>query len=171
MFNESFANFAGSRGAEQFFRSRGGSAAADEVVARWKDEKLLGRFWGALYDRVDSAFKARPGDEPEASAARVAARDAIFAEARQQLIHEVGPQLHTIGPQALERTRFDNAVLMSRRVYLTDLDAFDRVLARNGGDLRRAIAAIIAAAKSDREHPFDAVKRLAQVSDTARRSP
>ncbi len=161
VFNESFANFVGSRGAERFFRSRGDSAAATEVVARWNDEKLLGLFWASLYARVDSAFKARPGDEPAASAARVAARDSLFAEARQQIIHEVGPQLRTIGPRALERTRFDNAVLMSRRVYLTDLDAFDAVLASNGQDLKRAIAAIIAAAKSDKDHPFDAVKRLA----------
>jgi DNA polymerase III delta prime subunit len=51
---------------------------------------------------------------------------------------------------------------MSRRVYLTDLDAFDAVLAKDGGDLRRAVKDIIAAAKADTaKKPFDAVKRLA----------
>jgi predicted aminopeptidase len=161
VFNESFANFVGSRGAERFFRSRGQAAAADEVAARWGDERILGRFWASLYAKVDSTFKAHPGDEPARVAERIAVRDSIYAEARQQLIHEIGPQLRTISLRALERTRFDNAVLMSRRVYLTELDAFDAVLAKNGGDLRRTIQAIIAAAKSDRDKPFDAVKRLA----------
>ena len=62
--------------------------------------------------------------------------------------------------RAIERIRLDNAVLMSRRIYLTDLDVFDVVLTKNGGNLRKAIQAIIAAAKSDKEHPFDAVKTL-----------
>jgi predicted aminopeptidase len=162
VFNESFANFVGSRGAERFFRSRGQNAAADEVVARWGDEKVLGRFWASLYARVDSAFKARPGDEPKQIAARIAARDSIYAEAREQLVHVVVPQLRTISPRAAERIKLDNAVLMSRRVYLTDLDAFDAVLAQDGGDLRRAVKEIIAAAKADKEHPFEAVNRIAR---------
>jgi predicted aminopeptidase len=161
VFNESFANFVGSRGAERFFLSRGQPAAAAEVAARWGDERILGRFWASLYARIDSAFKAHPGDEPTHVAERIALRDSIYSEARQQLIHEIGPQLRTISLHAVERTRFDNAMLMSRRVYLTDLDAFDAVLAKNGGDLRRTVQAIIAAAKSDRDKPFDAVKKVA----------
>jgi hypothetical protein len=62
----------------------------------------------------------------------------------------------------VERVRLDNAVLMSRRVYLTELDAFDAVLARSRGDLRTSVADIIGAAKADdARKPFDAVKRLA----------
>jgi predicted aminopeptidase len=167
VFNESFANFVGSRGAERFFLARGQERAAAEVVARWKDEKVLGRFWAALYARVDSAFKARPGDEPARVAARIAARDSLYAEARQQLIHELGPQLRTISPRAVERVRLDNAVLMSRRVYLTDLDAFDAVLAKNRGDLRRTIRVIVDSAKADPEKkPFDVVRRLAGMTAT-----
>ena len=164
VFNESFANFVGSRGAERFYRARGQSAAADEVVARWRDEKVLGRFWAELYHRVDSTFMAHPGDEPEHVAERIAVRDSLYSDARQQLLHEIGPQLRTISLRAIERVRLDNAMLMSRRVYLTDLDAFDAVLAHNGGNLRRTIRGIIAAAKSDAAQPFDAVRRLAGAS-------
>jgi predicted aminopeptidase len=165
VFNESFANFVGSRGAERFFRARGQQAAADEVVARWMDERVLGHFWASLYAQVDSAFKAHPGDEPAHIAERIAVRDSIYSEARQQLVHEIGPQLRTISLRAIERARLDNAVLMSKRVYLTDLDAFDAVLAKNGGDLRRTIQAIIAAAKADKDKkPFEAVKRLSMSS-------
>jgi predicted aminopeptidase len=161
VFNESFANFVGSRGAERFFLSRGQPAAAAEVAARWSDERVLARFWGSLYATMDSAFKAHPGDEPAHVAQRIALRDSIYAQARERLVHELGPQLRTISLRALERTRLDNGTLMARRVYLTDLDAFDAVLTKNGGDLPRTIQDIIAAAKSDRDKPFDAVKRLA----------
>ena len=162
VFNESFANFVGSRGAERFFRSRGQGATADEVIASWKDDRMMGRFWAELYHTVDSTFKAHPGEGAAHVAERIALRDSLYGEARSTLVHDVGPQLRTISPKALERVRLDNAVLLSRRVYLTDLDAFDAVLTRFHGDLRRTIAEIIAAAKADdTKKPFDVVRRLA----------
>jgi predicted aminopeptidase len=162
VFNESFANFVGFRGAEQFFRARGQEAAAAEVNARWKDEKVMGQFWATLYGRVDSAFQANPGDEAGAVTARLAAREALFAEARSALLHDIAPRLKTISIRSVERVKLDNAVLMSRRVYLTDLDAFDAVLARNRWDLRRTVAEIIAAAKADTaKKPFEVVRRMA----------
>ena len=163
VFNESFANFVGARGAERFFRARGQTAAAQLVVDRWEDEKVIGRFWASLYAQVDSAFKARPGEEPAQVAARIAVRDSIYARARAMLRDTVAPQLRTMKIGSTQRIRIDNAVLMARRVYATDLDAFDAVLARNDGDLRRSVALIIMAAKEDRKHPFDAVRRLARV--------
>ena len=173
VFNESFANFVGSRGAQRFFRSRGQETAAAEVAARWQDERVLGRFWATLYARVDSAFKLHPGEEAGPVAARLAARQEVFAEARASLLHDLAPMLKTISIRSVERVRLDNAILMSRRVYLTDLDAFDAVLTRNRGDLRGTVAEIIAAAKADDDKkPFDVVKRLAglPVSTRPRRS-
>jgi len=164
VFNESFANFVGSRGAERFFRSRGQTAAADEVIARWRDDRMMGGFWADLYHTVDSTFKAHPGDDAAHVQERIAIRDSIYAEARSMLVHEVGPQLRTISPRALERVRLDNAVLLSRRVYLTDLGAFDGVLTLHHGDLRSTIQAIIAAAKSNKGDPFAAVRSLASGS-------
>ena len=166
VFNESFANFVGARGAERFFRSRGQPIAAQVVVDRWEDEKVLGRFWAALYARVDSAFKSLPGEEPARVAARIAARDSIYSKARIMLRDTIGPQLRTMKVGSVQRIRIDNAVLMARRVYLTDLDTFDAVLARHGGDLRGTIGAIIDAAKADRKHPFDAVRSLTRDSTT-----
>ncbi|HKH93341.1 MAG TPA: aminopeptidase [Gemmatimonadaceae bacterium] len=166
VFNESFANFVGARGAERFFLARGQTAAAQIVVDRWEDEKVIGRFWASLYARVDSAFKARPGEEPERVAARIAVRDSIYAQARATLRDTVAPQLRTMKIGPTQRIRIDNSVLMARRVYLTELDAFDAVLALHGRDLRRTIAAIVDAAKADRKHPFEAVRALARGSVT-----
>jgi predicted aminopeptidase len=164
VFNESFANFVGARGSERFFRSRGQAVAAQTVVDRWEDEKVLGRFWASLYARVDSAFKRLPGDEPAQVAARIAVRNSIYSKARTTLHDSIGPQLRTMKVGPIQRIRIDNAVLMARRVYLTDLDSFDAVLARQGGDLRAAIRTIVDAAKADRKHPFDAVRALARGS-------
>ena len=122
---------------------------------------MMGRFWAGLYHTVDSTFKAHPGDDAAHVQERIAVRDSIYAEARTTLVHDIGPQLRTISPRALERVRLDNAVLLSRRVYLTDLESFDAVLTNYRGDLRRAVQAIIAAAKENKKDPFAAVRGLA----------
>jgi predicted aminopeptidase len=168
VFNESFANFVGARGAAWFFRSRGSVAAADQSDARWLDEKALSRFWATLYHRVDSAFKAHPTD----SLARLAVRDTLYAAARHVLVDSVGPQLHTISPRALERVRLDNAALLAHRLYDTDLDVFDQLWVIEKGDLRRTLTRIIELAKSRPKDPFgalrDAVVENAQLRSSSR---
>jgi len=148
VFNESFANFVGSRGAEAFFRARGDSVAARAAAESWEDEKILGRFWLSVYDELDSAFRAHPN----AKAARLAVRDTIFARTRQRLVDSVGPLLKTYPREALVRARLDNAALLARRIYHTDLDQFDSVYSSSGNDLALAVRRIIAAA---REHHND----------------
>ena len=154
VFNESFANFVGARGSAWFFRVRGSPAAADQADARWSDEKVLARFWATLYHSVDSAFKAHPSD----STARLVARDTLYARGRRELVDSVGPQLKTISRRGLERVRLDNAALLAHRIYSTDLDVFDQVWVREGGDLRRTVKAIIASAKQKPKAPFEALR-------------
>lgn len=154
VFNESFANFVGAHGSAWLFRVRGSPAAADEADARWSDEKLMARFWGRLYHSVDSAFHAHATD----SIARLVARDSLYKSARVELVEILGPQLRTIGPRSLERLRLDNAALLARRIYATDLDLFDGVWEREDGDLRRAIARVIALAKARPKDPFGALR-------------
>ena len=154
VFNESFANFSGARGAERFFRSRGDSAAAATVAARWDDQKVLARFWDQLYRSIDSVYRAHP----ESAAARIAAHDTVYARAREELVQQIGPQLRTIDPRYLVTMRLDNAVLLAQRIYLTDLDLFDAVYDREGKDARRAIARVIAIARSRPGDPFGALR-------------
>jgi predicted aminopeptidase len=147
-FNESFANFVGARGAEAFFFARGDTLRALQAAAGWADERALGAFWGALYRGLDSAFKAQPGDSLRAR--RIALRDSTYAAARRVLVDSLAPTWRTIHPSYAARVRLDNAALLARRVYLDDLEAFERVYDQNGRDLRRSIDTLIARHQSRR---------------------
>jgi predicted aminopeptidase len=145
VFNESFANFVGARGAERFFLARGDSVSARRSVDRWADDRLLAAYWAALYRGLDSVFVANAGDSLRAR--RLELRDSVYAAARRELVDSMAPRLRTIAPAYAERVRLDNAALLARRIYLTDLEEFERVYAANDSDLLRAIAVLIA------EHP------------------
>jgi predicted aminopeptidase len=155
VFNESFANFVGARGAAAFFRSRGSMDAAAKVDASWDDDKLLGDFWTHLARQIDSAYARHP----DSKEARIAARDTVYANARKVLVSEIGPALKTIGPFYVERVALNNASLLARRVYAKDLDLFDQVYAREGKNLRHTIARVIVLAKSDKKDPYGAMRR------------
>lgn len=155
VFNESFATFVGARGAARLFRSRRDSMSTAETDARWSDTRLLAGFWAALYRSVDSAYRANPSDR----AARIAARDSVGRRARRELIDVLGPRLRTIGPRTLERMRLGNAALLSRRVYMTELELFDAVYARERYDLRRTIDRVRALAVDAPRDPYGAVRR------------
>lgn len=156
VFNESFANFVGARGAAAFFRSRGHTEAAARVDAEWQDEKILGDFWSQLARTLNAAYARHP----DSKEARIAARDTVYAEARKALVSEIGPKLSTIGPFYVQRVPLDNASLLARRVYARDLDLFDRVYEREGRNLRHAIGRLITLARSEKKNPFGALRRF-----------
>jgi len=152
-FNESFAEFVGVRGAAWFYRSRWQEVAAQRIEARWEDDKVLARFWERLYRQLDSAFRANPDDRER----RLALRDSIYAAARDTLRTSVAPMLTTFPSGWVERIRLDNAALLARRIYATDLGMFDRVWEREGRDLKSAISRVTGLAK-DAKDPFAAVR-------------
>lgn len=155
VFNESFANFVGARGAEWFYSARGDGRAAALVAARWDDEKVMAGFWGRLHHVVDSTFDAHPGDSLRAR--RLALRDSIYAAARVDIRERVIPQVKTLSPLALSRIRLDNASLLARRTYSTELELFDAVWRAEGQDLVRAIARVTELA-GDADDPFEALR-------------
>ena len=159
-FNESFAMFVGARGAAAFFRSRGQDSAAAKVDADWEDDKLLARFWSRVIRSLDSAYAAHP----ESKEARIAARDTVYMRTRAALVGEIAPQFKRINPRYAERVPLDNASLLARRVYASDLDVFDLIYEREGRDLKRAIGRVIGLAKANPKEPFAALRRWVGVS-------
>jgi predicted aminopeptidase len=153
-FNESFASFVGARGAAWFFRVRAQPELATRVEQEWADDKLMGSFWAMVVRGVDSAYAAHPTD----SAARVAARDTVFGRAKRVLVEDLAPQLKTIPKEFLARVRLDNASLLARRVYASDLFLFDEVYRRMGSDLRQTVRLIDSLVQGGGE-PFEALRR------------
>ena len=154
-FNESFAMFVGARGAAAFFRSRGQDSAAAKVDAEWQDDKLLASFWSRVIKSLDSAYAAHPTDKQ----ARIGARDTVYMRTRIALVSEIAPRLKTINPLYAERVQLNNAALLARRVYASDLDVFDRIYDKEGRDLRRSIGRVIALAKANPKDPFAGLRQ------------
>ncbi len=156
VFNESVANFVGTRGAERFFRARGQERAAEEVVRRWDDEVIFGTFWSGLYASLDSAFKAHPGDRT----ARLVARDTVFSHAREQLKANFAPRLATMDSTSISRVRLNTASVLARRIYLTDLELFERVYRGTNSDIRLTIVKLLELARSEPRTPYAAVRKF-----------
>jgi predicted aminopeptidase len=150
VFNESFANFVGTHGAEWFYAARHDSARVELARQDWARQKTLGRFWSAVYNSVDSAFKAHPKSKEE----RLAAREIVFAGARERFAREIEPALPGYDPKKPIKLHLDNAALMSRRMYRTGLDDFDAIYEREGERLPAAVARIIEIAKSRPKDPY-----------------
>ena len=136
-FNESFAQLAGYRAAEQFFRRRGSTEAADRSARRWLDEVVLSGYYAELSRRLDSIYAVATD-----SVAVDAGRAEMGRWAREQLQGPVGAQLgtYTIGPMA-DRP-INNARLIAATIYRTRLDLLERWYQRHGGDIATSVSAL-----------------------------
>jgi predicted aminopeptidase len=133
-FNESFAQLAGYRATEVFFRRRGSEVAATQAANRWLDEVALGGYYTELAHRLDSLYRSVTD-----SAAIDSGRAELGRWARAQLQGPVGQQLktYTIGPMA-DRP-INNARLIAARIYRTRLELFEQWYQHEGGDIQRAV--------------------------------
>lgn len=136
-FNESFAQLAGYRGAEAFFRRRGSLAAAEHAANRWLDEVVLSGYYAELSSRLDSLYRSR-----QDSAGVDSGRTELGRWARAELEGPVGRRLatYTIGPMA-DRP-INNARLIAARIYRTRLELFEVWYQRHGADIRAAVGAL-----------------------------
>ncbi|MBK8250761.1 MAG: aminopeptidase [Gemmatimonadetes bacterium] len=155
VFNESFASFVGAHGAMAFYRSRGDTAAVRRARDDWEDDKALAAFWSATARSIDSVL-AIPGRD---SVARIAARDTVYARMRTWLIDEIAPRLRLVDTTRLRTIQLDNAALIARRTYASDLALFDELHRKAGGDLRRTIA-VIRSRAADAGDAFAVVRGL-----------
>jgi predicted aminopeptidase len=86
----------------------------------------------------------------------------VFARAQRRFAQEVRPRLKVATFGSFTREPLNNATLISRRIYYDRLDLFERVYQSRGGDLRRTIADIVAAARASRADPYAGVAALVE---------
>lgn len=136
-FNESFASFVGYRGAERFFQVRGEAPLAARAAARWRDQLRLGRFYQQLFEELEAIYApglAGPSVREQ--------RQQVFRDAAAQLRGPTGRALETIDGARLAEQPINNAVIIARRLYVTNFEAFDRLYAASRRDLKRMIAEV-----------------------------
>jgi predicted aminopeptidase len=157
MFNESLAEFVGGRGAIAFFCDPGAEASPECARARadWHDELIFGRFLDGLVQRLDSLY-SRPDLSREEKLRR---REEVFDAARREFAADVQPRFESASYAGFLRGPLNNATLISRRLYYHRLDLFEAAYDRAGGELRLALDAILAAARSNKEDPYGGVER------------
>lgn len=134
-FNESFAQLAGYRAAELFFRRRGSDSAAVQAADRWHDEVVLSGYYTELAGKLDTLYRTVTD-----SVAVDSGRAALGRWAREQLQGPVGQQLktYTIGPMA-DRP-INNARLVAARIYRDRLNVLEGWYEHEGGDIAKAVA-------------------------------
>ncbi len=155
-FDESFALFVGYRGAEAFFLGRGDTARAERVRTIWRDQKRLSGFYADLVTELEALYAAHLPVET-----RERERQALFDRARERLMGPLAEELEAFDAASVAERPLNNASLLAFRIYLTDVDLFDRLLAEHGGDLRSTVGAIRAAidARGDRD-PFEVLATM-----------
>ncbi len=136
-FNESFAQYAGYRAAEEYFRARGDSVLARRAAARWADEQVLGAHYHELSGRLERFYDGRP-----TGAALDSGRAEIARWAGEELQGPFGARLVTYRIGVLAERPVNNARLLAARFYRTHLDWFAAWDERHGGDLAAAVAAL-----------------------------
>lgn len=144
-FNESFATFAGYRGAERFFLDRDHPAPARVTAARWADALTFSTFLGGAIARLEAAY-TRGIDPP----ARTELFAAIQAEAAQQ-------RWLTDEYAGFTQQPLNNAVILHDRLYADRLAVFENAYLRHAGDLRATIA-WIRATIAGHDDPYGALE-------------
>ena len=157
MFNESFAEFVGSRGAIMMFCGGGAEGSADCRRARaiWEDELVFGRYLDGLVTELEALYARTDIDTAE----KLRLREEVYTRSQRSFTETVRPRLQVSTYASFAREPLNNALLMSRRLYYHRLDLFEELLRRNGGDLRRTLRLLLDATK-DAEDPYAAVEAL-----------
>ena len=153
-FNESLANFVGSRGAIHFFCARD-ERLCEQARSEWHDELLFGGFLSEVVRELELLYARTDLDR----AGKLAAREKVFTRARRAFAEEVRPRFRGRGVGSFERLPLNNATLISRRLYYQRLDLFEQVFERNQRNLQHTIAEIVSVAKGSRD-PYAAVEQL-----------
>lgn len=152
-FDESAANYVGTRGAVEFFRRTEGDTAPDTVAARGIYESDL-KFASFLLQAQGKLLRIYGSGLPREEILK--RRAAVFDEIKADYA-QLKPTLSGLERFDLDKGPLNNAVLINYLIYFHDLDNFAALERINHGDLRATIARIIELAKANPDDPFHAI--------------
>jgi predicted aminopeptidase len=152
-FDESMATFAGYRAAIEFFcaSERSASDSCRTATQDWQDTLTISRFFAKSLAALEVFYDTKPAG-------------AVLEEGRQRAFAEIRENFRVLRLSPGRNADFaagpiNNASLLQERIYLKDLEVFDRLYDR-AGSLRRAVGDIREAVARGGD-PFDRVREAA----------
>ncbi len=154
-FNESVANFVGSRAAIDFFRERFGANSAEhqKAIQAWQEDLEFSDFIEKLGESLSELYgKEIPLEE------KLRLREEIFERGKKEWGERVaGRPAHRF--RGFAKQPLNNAVMIHYLLYLKNLKLFEALYELQGRDLARVIDSMREAVAKGGE-PFDAVSAL-----------
>jgi predicted aminopeptidase len=147
-FDESFANFVGSRGALAFFTARNDTAAVQQASKIWDDTLLFSDFLGRFTGRLRDAYAAGLSHTE---------REQFFAAAQEEFSRF---NWQTAFYAEFAAQHLNNAIILHHLLYADRLRDFDILLQQRGRNLADTIATVLQAVRSGRDDPFAAVEAV-----------
>lgn len=138
-FNERLATFIGNKGTTLFYERNEGATGPTlaDMIKDQNDDHLFSEFISRELDSLEKWYETRkavggPITEEE--------RKARFAEIQTRFRETIRSRLSLPDSfKGFETADLNNARLLTYRLYVQDLDEFERVFAKLGGDFRRMV--------------------------------
>lgn len=157
-FNESLANFVGSRAAILFFRDRYGEASPEyqKAAQAWKDELEFSSFMAGLARSLRELYQREISVEE-----KLKLREEIFSHSKEEWLRRVAGRsvLHRF--RGFGQVQVNNAVVAHYLLYFKELALFESFYQAQGKELARTLELIVQSVSGEAE-PFEAVRELAQ---------
>ena len=155
MFDESAANYVGSRGAVAFFDQLKGPQSEEAAAARsvLASDMKFGEFLEHEESKLEALYYS---GKPRAEILKH--RTALFHQIQTDYT-KLKPQLSGMDRFDLDKVKLNNAVLINYQLYFHNLDDFAALDALHQCDLRATIESIISLAKGSPEDPFGAIRK------------
>ena len=154
-FNESFANFVGSRAAIEFFRDKRGAASAEyqEAVRDWQEELEFSAFIEDFAKSLDELYRRDISYED-----KLRLRQELFQKAREDWSRRIADRPKSRFRRFSEQP-LNNAVIINYLLYFRNLRLFDEVYDAKGQNLVATIE-VVREAVEEGGDPFERVQAL-----------
>jgi predicted aminopeptidase len=153
MFDESAANYVGTRGALEFFKDTTGENSPQTVAARGVYESDL-KFAHFLLQAEAKLLRIYDSDLSQDEMLK--GREVAFQEIKNDY-GRLKPTLSGLERFDLDKQPLNNAVLINYLIYFHDLDNFAALERLHNGNVRATIEDIIEIAKAHPDDPFYAI--------------